>query len=318
MCLLSINLIAAIYRIHVMNIADVDLNLLVVFDAMVEHRSVTRAAEALGLSQPATSAALARMRKIFGDPLFVKSGQAMSPTPRATELATPVRRVIGMVKEEILQAAAFEPAHSSKTFNLIVPDIAEVILVPRLLERLRAQAPGVRIRTASMPRHAAGEALATGVAEIALGYYPDLHKTGFYQQRLFKHRYVCIIRRDHPVIGASMTARQYMEASHAVVWPEGREHLIESHLEVRKIKRKVVLELSHFMSLLAIIASSDLVATVPQDLADFFETHGNIRALELPIKSPEVEVHQSWHQRLHKDAANMWLRATIFKALCEH
>ena len=298
-----------------MDIRKVDLNLLVVFDVMVEQRSVTRAAEALGLSQPATSAALARLRTLFGDPLFVKTGLAMRPTPRALELATPIRRVIGTLKEEVLQASAFTPASADKTFHLIAPDIAEVILLPRLLARLREEAPQVTLRVTSMPRVAAAEALESGRAELALGYFPDLHKTGFFQQRLFKHRYVCIVRCDHPSIGAKMSMRQYLAAQHAVVWPEGREHLVERFMQTKQLQRKVVVELSHFMSLQSIIASSDLVATVPDDLAEFFVRQGGIRTVEPPVKAPEVEVHQFWHKRLHKDAANLWLRGLVHDTL---
>ncbi len=304
-------------RIHTMDIAEIDLNLLVVFDALAQQRSVTRAAEALGLSQPATSAALARLRRLFNDPLFVKTGAEMRPTPRAAELAAPVRRVIGLVKEEILQVQAFDPATAEQSFQLIAPDIAEVILLPRLLAHLRRVAPGVRVRTVSMPRHAAAEALTSGAADVALGYFPDLQKSGFFQQRLFKHRYVCVVRRDHPGIGARMTLRQYLDAPHAVVWPEGREHLFERFMQARQLRRRVVLELSHFMSLLTIVGTSDLIATVPSDLAEFFETHGNIRMVPSPVKAPEVEVHQFWHQRLHKDAANAWLRGAIRTALGE-
>lgn len=298
-----------------MDIRKVDLNLLVVFDAMVEQRSVTRAAEALALSQPATSAALARLRGLFGDPLFVKTGPAMQATPRAMELAAPIRRVITTLKEEILQAPVFDPARTDKTFNLIAPDIAEFILLPRLLERLRRDAPHVKLRMAPMPRHAAAEALESGAAELALGYFPDLQKTGYFQQRLFKHRYVCIVRRNHPHIGQKMTMKQYLSVPHAVVSPEGREHLVERYLNSQRLKREVALELSHFMSLFSVIAASDLVATVPHDLAEFFEHHGNIRIVEPPVKMPEVEVHQFWHQRLNKDAANVWLRGLIRETL---
>ena len=311
----SIKMIPWIVKIHAMDIRNVDLNLLVVFDVMVEQASVTRAAEALGLSQPATSAALARLRNLFGDPLFVKTGPAMRPTPRALELATPIRRVIGTLKEEVLQATGFTPATTDKTFNLIAPDIAEVILLPRLLERLRVEAPAARLRVSSMPRNAAAQALESGGAELALGYFPDLQKTGFFQQRLFKHRYVCIVRQGHPSIGARMGIRQYLAAQHAVVWPEGREHVVERFMHSKQLQRKVVVELSHFMSLLSIIASSDLVATVPDDLAEFFVRQGGIRIVESPIKAPEVEVHQFWHQRLHKDAAHMWLRNLVHDTL---
>ena len=298
-----------------MDIRDLDLNLLVVFDAMLEHRSVTRAAEALGLSQPATSAALARLRLLFDDPLFVKTGPAMRPTPRALALATAVRRVIGTVKEEILQASAFEPAGTDQTFHLIAPDIAEAILLPRLLERMRTEAPLAKLKITSMPRRAAAEALESGAAELALGYLPDLQKSGFFQQRLFRHAYVCIVRHDHPSIGARISLAEFLAAPHAVVWPEGREHLFESFLQARHLQRHVVAELSHFMSLLPIVSTSDLIATVPSDLADYFAAQGNIRIVALPIKAPEVEVHQFWHRRLHKDAANTWLRGVVHAAL---
>ena len=298
-----------------MDIQKVDLNLLVVFDVLVEQRSVTRAAEALGLSQPATSAALARLRTLFGDPLFVKTGLAMRPTPRAMELAAPIHRVIGTLKEEVLQTSAFTPASTDKTFHLIAPDIAEAILLPRLLARLQKEAPQVTLRVTSMPRIAAAEALESGRAELAIGYFPDLQKSGFFQQRLFKHRYVCIVRTGHPSIGAKISIQQYLAASHAVVWPEGREHLVERFMHSKQLQRKVVVELSHFMSLLSIIASSDLVATVPDDLAKFFAGQGGIRTVEPPVKAPEVEVHQFWHKRLQKDAANLWLRGLVYDTL---
>jgi DNA-binding transcriptional LysR family regulator len=298
-----------------MDIRKIDLNLLVVFDVMVEQRSVTRAAEALGLSQPATSAAVARLRTLFGDPLFVKTGPSMQATPRAMALAIPIRRVIDTLKEDILQASAFDPAQADKTFDLIAPDIAEFILLPRLLARLRTEAPGVKLRMASMPRHAAAQALESGAAELALGYFPDLQKTGFFQQRLFKHSYVCIVRRDHPHIGDRMTMKQFLSTPHAVVSPEGREHLVERFLNTKQLQRQVALELSHFMSLFSIIASSDLVATVPHDLAEFCEQNGNIRIVAPPVKMPEVEVHQFWHQRLNKDAANVWFRGLVHDTL---
>jgi DNA-binding transcriptional LysR family regulator len=294
---------------------SVDLNLLVVFHAMAEHKSVTRAAEALSLSQPATSAALARLRSLLGDPLFVKSGQAMRPTPRALLLAPTVRQLLATVKDDILTTSLFEPSTSTRSFHLIAPDIAEVIVLPRILTRLRQAAPHVTIKVISMPRLAAAEALELGTADLAIGYLPDLHKSGFFQQRLFKHAYVCIARQDHPTLTGRLSMKDYLAAPHAVVLPEGREHLMEQYLNAKQIRRNVVLELSHFMSLQTVIASSDLIATVPEDLAEFFAVHGKIQILPLPIKSPEVEVHQFWHQRLGKDPANMWLRGLVFEAM---
>jgi DNA-binding transcriptional LysR family regulator len=294
-----------------MDIRSLDLNLLVVFDAMVEHKSVTRAAEALGLSQPAMSAAVARLRVLFDDPLFVRAGSEMRATPRALELATPVRRVVETVKGEILQRSAFDPASTQKTFTIVTPDIGEVNFVPRILACLAREAPQANVKTLAMPRQAASESLESGAAELALGYFPDLHKAGFFQQKLFRNSHVCLVRSEHPTIGAKMSLAQFLSASHAVVRPDGREHVFEQYLHKRGLQRRVLVEISHFMSLLPIVETSDLVATVPRDLAEFCVQHGQVRIVETPTKSPVIDVHQFWHRRFHKDPAHIWLRAAV-------
>jgi len=297
-----------------MDIRSVDLNLLVVFDAMVEHRSVTRAAEALGLSQPATSAAVGRLRTLFDDALFVKTGTEMRPTPRAAELAEPVRRVVATVKGEILRVQRFDARTADRCFTIIAPDIAEIKLLPPALAHLAQHAPNARLRTLAIPRNAAAETLESGAAELAVGYFPDLRKAGFYQQKLFSTHLSCMVRRDHPTIGARMSAKQYFAASHALVSPDGRQHVFDQFLQQQGLKRRVVLEISHYMSLLPIIESTDLVATVPHDLAELCAQHAAIRVLPSPIKSPAIEVHQFWHGRFHKDPGHVWLRGVLHGA----
>ncbi|CAN5331265.1 LysR family transcriptional regulator [soil metagenome] len=296
-----------------MDITKVDLNLLVAFAAMAQHRSVTRAAESIGLSQPAMSAAVARLRLLFDDALFVKTAAGMQPTPRAMQLSEPVLRVVEAIKAEILPASAFDPASSTKEFAIVTPDIAEVHFLPRILAEFAREAPQCALRTVSMSRHAAADALASGAAELAIGYLPDLQKAGFFLQKLFRNDYVCIVRSAHPEIGEKLTLKTYLAASHAVVSPDGREHLLEQALQQRRLARRVVVVLSHFMSLLPIIESSDLVATVPRDLANICVRHGGIRIVEPPFKSPVVEVHQFWHRRFHQDAANVWLRGLVHR-----
>ena len=278
---------------------------------MVEHRSVSRAAEAMGLSQPATSAAVARLRRLFADPLFVKIGTRMEATPRAAALALPIRRVVEMVKTEVLQAGQFDPGTTRHTFSIVTPDIGEAKFLPPILARFAVEAPLAGLRTLSMPRHAAAEALELGHAELAIGYFPDLHKAGFFQQKLFANGYVCIVRSNHPSVGTGLTREQYLAESHAIVRPEGREHLLEEVLEAQGIRRRVVIEIAHFMTLLPIIAASDLVATVPMDLAEVLVNHADLRVLEAPIPSPVIDVHQFWHRRFHKDPANVWLRSMV-------
>ena len=296
-----------------MNISAIDLNLLVAFHAMLEHRNVTRAGEAIGLSQPAMSSAVRRLRLLFEDPLFIRAGLEMKPTPRALQLDMAIRQVIQTVQSEILQPARFDAPSSTRTFTLLMPDIAEANFLPRLLALLAQEAPHLKMRTLAMQRHAAAESLESGAADLAIGYFPDLKKAGFYQQQLIRSPHVTLVRKNHPDMGERMSLEQFMAASHVVVKPQGREHVFEKHLQQQGIQRRVVLEISNFLSLLPIIESSDLVATVPQDLADFCVQHGQVRAMATPVKAPVIDVQLHWHQRLQKDPGHAWLRSAIHR-----
>ena len=303
-----------IATIHDMNIRDIDLNLLVIFEAMARHRSVIRTGEEVGLSQPATSAALARLRSVFDDALFVRVGSQMRPTPRALELAPMVQRVVELVRVEILQQAGFDPARADRSFTILTPDIGEIAFFPGVLRRLRVDAPGVRLRAVSLPRKAAAEALEAGAADLAVGFYPDLNKAGFFQQGLFKTSYACITCTDNRAVGQRVGMTEYLAANHVSVLPEGREHTLDRVLQTMGHHRRVVLELSHFMSLLAIMPGSDLIATVPDDIANAVGRHIALRRIELPFKPPVIDVQQYWHRRMQNDPANMWLRG-LFHAV---
>ena len=308
-----IQTISQIDRICLMNIAKVDLNLLVAFNAMLEHRNVTRAGEAIGLSQPAMSSAVRRLRLLFEDPLFVRAGLEMKPTPRALQLNMAIRQVIQTVQSEILQPARFDSRSSTRTFTVLMPDIGEANFLPRILAMMATEAPHLNLRTLAMQRHAAAESLESGAADLAMGYFPDLKKAGFFQQQLMRSPHVSLVRKNHPEIGERMSMEQFIAASHVVVKPQGREHVFEKHLQQQGINRRVVLEISNFLSLLPIIESSDLIATVPQDLADFCVQHGQVRAICTPVNAPVIDVQLHWHQRLQKDPGHAWLRSAIHK-----
>jgi DNA-binding transcriptional LysR family regulator len=165
-----------------------------------------------------------------------------------------------------------------------------------------------------LPRNAAAQALESGAAELAVGFFPDLQKAGFFQQGLFKTSYACIACARNKGAGERMTMKQYLAAHHVVVRPDGREHLLDRFLEDKGWQRRVALDLSHFMSLLAILPGSDLIATVPLDIATVLERHIAIKRVELPFKPPQIEVQQFWHRRMQHDAANKWLRG-VFHAV---
>ena len=296
-----------------MDMRSVDLNLLVVFDAMARQRSVSRTAEAIGLSQPATSAALARLRVLFDDALFVRAGTQMEPTPRALALAPAVRRVVEAIASEILQPAGFDPATARRSFTLLTPDIGEVAFLPGVLRRLRQEAPLVKLQAVSKPRTAAAAALEAGEADLAVGFFPDLQKAGYFQQALFKTSYVCIACARNEAAGTRMSMKQYLAARHIVVRPDGREHFLDRFLEDKGWHRHVTLELSHFMSLLALLPGSDLVATVPQDIATVASRHIALKRIELPFRPPQIQVQQYWHRRMQDDPASRWLRGVFYE-----
>jgi len=294
-----------------LNIADLDLNVLLVFDAMLRHQSVSRAGQALNLSQPAMSAALAKMRVQLGDPLFVRTGHGMRPTPRALELADPVNRILELVRQDVLRQPPFDPATARRVFTIITPDIGETVFVPKILAYAQAHAPHVALRSVVISSEGAGEALELGKADLAIGYFPDLAKAGFYQQRLFENTFVCIVRADHPRIGATLDMDAFLAESHALVRPAGRTHLFERYLDSKHIKLDVKAELSHFASLLTIISSSDLVATVPRDIAHVFATLARLKLVDPPLQPPPFHLMQHWHTVMNADPANIWLRQMV-------
>jgi DNA-binding transcriptional LysR family regulator len=294
-----------------MDISRVDLNLLVVFAALCEHQSVTRAGAAIGLSQPAMSAALAKARALFGDPLFVRTGGGMKPTARAEVLAEPVRRVLESVRSEVLLQRRFDPQTTARTFTLIMPDIGEIAFLPNLLARMRTAAPRAAIRTLAMSPLAIERALESGAADLAVGLFPDLTKAGFYQRRLFRNSFVCVAAAGHAELTEPLSLRKYLDASHAIVRPEGRTHdLFDRELQKLGHVRRVRLEIPHYLSLPEIIGASDLVATVPRDIGQMFARHARLRLLEPPVKVA-FDVKQYWHERAHKDPVNVWLRQQV-------
>ncbi len=185
--------------------------------------------------------------------------------------------------------------------------------LPGVLRRLRQEAPLVRLQALSRQRAAAAEALESGEADLAVGFFPDLQKAGYFQQALFKTTYVCIACARNTGVGERMTQRQYLAARHIVVRPDGREHMLDRYLEDKGYQRHVTLELSHFMSLLAILPGSDLIATVPSDIATVAARHIPIRHIGLPFKPPQIQVQQYWHRRMQNDAASHWLRGLFYE-----
>ena len=305
---------------HRMHFTGLDLNLLKVLDALLDTLNVTQAALRIGLSPSATSHALQRLRSSLDDPLFVRTSAGLQPTPYALGVAARVKEALRLVDSCLQAPAAFDPATTSRTFTLFITDIGDVVLLPPLLAHLREHAPLARLRTLGSSYKEIARQLETGNVDIAVTVLPKLG-AGFYQQTLFRERYVCIVRRDHPGIGERMTAEQFRQASHALVTAEGTGHeVIEQMLDTRGLSSRVVLRIPHFLAVPTLVAQSDLVATVPRQLALAAAANHPIRILEHPLRLPAYGVNQFWHERLNADLGHRWLRSVmvrLFKDLAQ-
>ena len=295
-----------------MKIGDIDLNLLRAFDAILREGSVTLAGKRLGLSQPAMSNALARLRRLFSDPLFVRTPEGMNPTPVARRMAEPVRQALDLITVTLAQHAGFDPATSDRLFRMYMSDIGEMVFLPPLLERLKQSAPGVRVETMTLPEKEVREELDAGAIDLAVGYLPGL-KTGILQKKLFRDRYVCMMRADHPTTGNSLTLAQFRAASHALVSSGAGHPIVENMLVEQGIADRIVLRVPHFTVIPMILERTDLVVAVPANVAAVFAKTGRFKVLRLPLEIPGFVVSIHWHERFDQDPASRWLRGTMAK-----
>ncbi|MBS0367059.1 MAG: LysR family transcriptional regulator [Proteobacteria bacterium] len=282
--------------------------------ALLDCRGVSRAARILDRSQPATSAVLQRLRQRFDDQLFVRSGGSMQPTPRAEALGEAARAVLQVVDTRMNPTPDFDPAVSERPVSLAMSDVGEVIFLPAILQLLRSEMPTAAVRSVSRPAAQLAEGLESGDIDLAVGYFPDLGGRNFMQQVLFRDRYTCLIRADHPVRSDPLTARQFSQLQHAVVRVESRtEEVMERYLARRRIARRIALTTPHFASAPLIVAQSDLVVSVPEPLARYFaKTSANLRVVGLPFEPPAIDLKQIWHRRFNNDPRSRWLRARIY------
>lgn len=293
-----------------MNRPEIDLNLLMVFESVWRLRNVSDAAAEIGLSQPAVSNALRRLRGHFHDRLFVRATTGMLPTPVAEQLGPSLVAALSELRKSVRLRSDFRPQNDERTFTILMTDVGEVALLPRLLRYCRDHAPNVSIRTVQVGAGQTASALEVGDIDLAIGYIPQL-QSGIYQQQLFRTDYVCMVRQDHPTIRARITRTQFLAAVHAVAESAGTSHYaVEQHLNRLGIHRRIGLRVSHLLSLPAIVGSTNMVATVPESLGAISAKTANTRILPHPIRFPQTAIKQYWHERFHEDVANRWLRQT--------
>lgn len=305
-----------------MNFAAVDLNLLRVFDAMMMELSTVRTGERVGLSQPAVSAALGRLRHITGDELFVRDGNRMMPTPRALQLKEPVRTALRQIEEALSTAAGFDPATSRQTFTLLGSDYFSSLLMPRLATLIVPKAPSVTIQMLDFPSAEIARLLSEGRIDVAVG--PEMeHPEWIGHEEAFRSYILCVARKDHPVLaahgvkpGSRIPLETFCSIPQVMMSMDGsRTGTVDGALQEHGMKRIVAMTVPHFQAVALAAAASPLLGNLPVHFARHAAKLLDLDLYLPPFDPPKLAVCLYWHRRLDRDAAQIWLRRHIEEAL---
>ena len=300
-----------------MDLHGIDLNLLVAFDALIAERSVTRAGGRIGRTQPAMSAALSRLRALLGDELFVRSPSGLQPTPRALDLAEPLGRALADIQRTLDYTQAFEPWSSATIFTLGLSEHPSHVLLPRLVERLREAAPAVTLRVRSFTaRDDAVAMLDAGEVDLTVGVSPTTQPGRILARSLWEERFVCVVRREHPAAGAPLDLLAFLALSHLLVSPENeRFGHVDAALAKLGRKRRLALTLPLMYAAPALVARSDLIATLMAGVVEASGRVDDLTVLQPPVDLEPVPFVLSWHRRNDVHPAQRWARELI-ASLC--
>lgn len=310
-----LKLIISLYTMHTMHINDLDLNLLRAFDAVYRLGHVSRAAESIGLTQPAASHAITRLRLLLGDPLFVRSGSRMTPTPRAQQLAGAVTLALSALADALDEPQRFDPARSHRNFRLHMSDIGEARFLPQLMAQLRQHAPGITIETQPLPHADMALALDAGRIDFAIGFLPGVEDTE--QLELLHDTYVVLVRRGHPVLKRTHVKNRQRQLSAPGDLQLLDYAAVRSHsetlrlLQLLKLDSRLKLTASHFLALPDIVRQTNLAVLVPKTIAQTMSATGDCVIIAPPFALQPFAVSLHWSRRTMQSAAHQWLRALI-------
>lgn len=298
-----------------MDLHGIDLNLLVAFDALMAERSVTRAGTRIGRTQPAMSAALSRLRTLLRDELFVRSPTGLQPTPRALDLAEPITRALGEIQRTLEFTHEFDPSTSTLALTVGLSDHPTFLLLPRLVAILRNKAPGITLQVRNFTnRDDAINMLDGGEADLTIGVPPT--PTGrILNVRLFDEHFICILRKNHPAAGSELSLENFLSLSHLLVSPENeRFGVVDVALANMGLKRRLALTLPHMYAAPALIASSDMIATVMEGVVSASGHADKLDVLKPPLELEPVRFVMSWHRRNDTHPAQRWFRSCVAAA----
>jgi DNA-binding transcriptional LysR family regulator len=298
-----------------MDLRSLNLNLLTALDVLVREANVTRAGQRLGLSQPAMSNVLGQLRRLLDDPVLVRSGRGMAPTPRALELVGPVRKALAELERALTVDHGFAAARSDRVFRIAAMDHAWVTLLPRLARRITEEAPGIRVDLVPYVQADAAADLESGVldAAVAVGRRHG-RGAGFRRAELYDDNFDCLVRKGHPIVKHRLTLGRFVECGHVVASPSGRRGgLVDRALKRQGLARRVHVIVSNFAAAPFVVAQTDLITTIPRGVARPFAEMLDLRVFPPPVAIEGGPWFLIWHQRSERDPAEDWLRARILE-----
>lgn len=290
-----------------------DVKQLQVLDILYATRSVTKTAERMGQTQPTISTWLKQIREKVGDPLFIRTAKEMIPTPRAEAVVMKAREALETMRQICGDEPRFDPATSTRTFRMCVPDSAHITLMPKLLQCIRDVAPNIQVETLTVDQQAP-HLLESGEADLAFGGFIPGMDTGFYQQALIKQDFICLAGMDHPRIHGKLTVEDYQREAHVAVsygGIRGVNALIKNALLTNHIERRVLLTLTGFLGVGKVIATTDLITTLPRNVGEALASQSELQVLQCPVPIPSYMIKQYWHARYHRDPGNQWFRKLV-------
>lgn len=292
-----------------MNIHDLDLNLLKVFDAIYAERSISAAAQQLGVTQPAVSSSLRRLRTFTGDTLFYQSGRGVAPTRAAMSLAVPVKHILDTLEASLSELRTFDAATSKRSFRVGVNDIVSSALIPTLIDIVRHEAPGVTLEFIQQPKQGPAQALALG--ELDIGFLPKFALTpDLHSHRVWTERFCIIVSRRNPIANTKTLSLDSVSQMQFIVQSQVPKLLefVDSIFQSAGVDRSILCRVPEIQSIYSIVATSDLAAVVGRSFTEMYNRDGNLVAFEPPVDIPEVEAHVAWKASDEDDEGSKWIR----------
>lgn len=295
---------------------DIDTRLLKVFYAIYQYQSVSKASEHLGIGQPTVSSALNKLRDHFQDPMFVRIGNKMQPTDLSKNIYQSVSNILNQLKSINEFNLEFDPKTSNYEFNISMTDISHLVLLPKLINYFRENAPSLRLNIIPIDINTQSM-MASGHIDLSIGFIPQL-EAGFYQQTLFKQHYVVVASEHHPrLTDHFITDEQYRNELHVDILATGGHYVVEHELQKLGVNRNILLRLPSYLGVGLVVQESDAIATIPSYLSQLLLSRGKLNILDLPYNFPQYSVKQHWHSRVHNNPSNQWLRRLCFRLFSE-